>query len=481
MTATALRPGVQITSRSDAPPRGISTDTGTWFVVGTAQKGPTGKAQLIHSMTEFAYYFGSRQSYSILWDALETFFKEGGQQAYVVRVSGTSSAAATKTLLDGSAGNSLVVTAKNVGVWGNSLSVAVTQPVANTFQLAITHTTLGLVDLSPYLTTQADAVNWSRNSDWVNVAIGASSLIPAVAAASALTGGADDISGVSDTQRQTALSYFTADLGPGQVSIPGNVTTANRTALIAHARAYGREAILDDTDTSSRSAIVTEAVSLQGDEFGALFAPWCVIPPYLPQQSPRVVPPCALVAGLMARSDATNSPNVPAAGDNGRARFVLDVTQPAWSDSDRDALNTAGCNIIRNFNGAVELYGIRTLANPNGDTSWLDLANQRFRNLLYADLNDVAQSFVFDQIDGRGLKTAEFAGALTAVLNRYLTAGALYGDSPDSAFRVDVGPGINTQTTLANNELHAVVSVRISPSAELVVIEVAKVSVAQSL
>src|SRR4051794_20545934 len=115
-----FRPGVSVTSRSDPPSRGIVSDTGTWFVVGAAEKGPTNGCQVVRNMSEFGLYFGSRQPYSILYDSMETFFREGGARAVVARVVGPSAAVASKTLQDSTPANSLVVTAANPGVWGNS-------------------------------------------------------------------------------------------------------------------------------------------------------------------------------------------------------------------------------------------------------------------------------------------------------------------------------------------------------------------------
>jgi hypothetical protein len=458
---------------------------GTWFVVGAAEKGPTTYPKLIRNMTEFQLHFGSRQSYSILWDALETFFREGGSKAQVVRVAGASAVIATKTINDsqGTPAASLKVDAKNAGAWGNSLSVATVAGNSGSERvLVITHSTLGEVDRSPSFADQASAVAWSRNSDWVNVSIpgGASTNLPAVAAAAALTTGADDNSGITDNQRQAALAYFTRDLGPGQASIPGNTTTANLQALVAHARAYNRQAILDGTDTSSRSTLVTQAETLQGDEYGAIFAPWIYIPGVVGGTT-RTVPPSSLVAGLMARSDSTQSPNVPAAGDNGVARYVLGLSQVGWSDTDRGLLNDDAVNIFRNLAGQVTLYGYRTLANPNGDVSWRSLANQRLRLKITAEAEKVAEAFLFDQIDGRGRKIAEFAGALTGVLNGYYTAGSLYGETPDEAFSVDVGESVNTPTTLAAGELRAVLTLRMSPFAEVIRIEIVKIAVSEQI
>jgi Phage tail sheath protein subtilisin-like domain len=478
-------PGVQVLSRAQPPSRGITTDVGAWFVVGAAEKGPTTYAQLVRNMTEFTLYFGSRQSYSILWDALETFFREGGSRAYVVRVAGASAVNATKTINDGQGTPqaSLKIDAKNAGAWGNSLSVATV--LGNTGServLVITHSTLGEVDRSPSLADQAAAVSWSRSSDWVNVSIpgGASTNLPAVAAAAALTTGADDNSGITDNQRQAALAYFTRDLGPGQVSIPGNTTTANLQALVAHARAYNRQALVDGTDTASRSTLVTQSEALQGDEYGAIFAPWVLIPGLVGKTS-RTVPPSALVAGLMARSDATQSPNVAAAGDNGRARYALGLSQVAWTDADRELLNNDQVNVFRQIAGQVTLYGYRTLANPNGDISWQWLSNQRLRLKITAEAEKVAEGFLFDQIDGKGQKIAEFAGALGAVLLGYYNDGALYGETPEDAYSVDVGESVNTPTTLSAGELRAVLTMRMSPLAEIVRIEIVKVPLGQPI
>jgi phage tail sheath protein FI len=183
----------------------------------------------------------------------------------------------------------------------------------------------------------------------------------------------------------------------------------------------------------------------------------------------------------MARSDATQSPNVPAAGDNGRAKYAIGLSQVAWTDADRQLLNDDNVDVFRQIGGQVTLYGYRTLVNPNSDTSWQWLSNQRLRLKITAEAEKVAEGFMFDQIDGKGQKIAEFAGALIAVLLGYYNAGSLYGATPADAFSVDVGESVNTPTTLAAGELRAVLSMVMSPLAEVVKIEIVKVPVGQSL
>jgi hypothetical protein len=55
-------------------------------------------------------------------------------------------------------------------------------------------------------------------------------------------------------------------------------------------------------------------------------------------------------------------------------------------------------------------------------------------------------------------------------------AGSLYGDTADEAFSVNVGTQVNTPETIAEGVLKAVISLKMSPAAERVQIEIVKVS-----
>ncbi|NAZ73854.1 hypothetical protein GTQ99_00215 [Kineococcus sp. T13] len=429
-------------------------------------------------MTEFRTYFGARITESLLWDALDTYFREGGSTAYVQRVAGPAAALAGITLNDADGDPSLRVDAKNAGAWWNGVTVAVTAGAAvGEFALVIANPEFG-VERSPSLASVTDAINWSNSSSWAAVSLptGASGADPAVVAAANMTGGADDYAAVDDVTRGTALARFTRGLGPGQVWIPGATSTNTRGALRTHAKEHNRIALLDDTDTSSATAAGTEAQSLQGDEYAALFGPWHVVPGLLGGTT-RQVPPTAMAAALMARNDQTRSANNAAAGVSGRARYVVGLTQSGWSDAEREALNTNGLNVFRELPAGVTLYGYRTLAKPGTDAyAWSFLANQRLRMAITAEAETVAETFLFRQVDGRGQLLAEFGSALSGVLLRYYNEGALFGETPDEAYLVNVGEQVNTPTTIANGELHAVLSLRMSPTAELVVIEIVKTS-----
>ena len=296
----AYRPGILVSSRTAPTPRGLPTDTGTWFVVGTAQKGSTTVPTLLRSMNDYTTYFGARSTatatYS-LYDPLDTFFREGGSQAYVIRTEGPSAVAASKTFLDGSAGNSIKFTASSVGTWGNAVTVAIVAGVtAGTFVIVVYYNGVE-VDRSKELDTAATAYTWSSKWGTISAPTSPSGLDPAVIAAQALTGGADDQAGVNDALRTTALTYFSAAYGPGQVSAPGIVTSNTRTALLNHAVLNNRVALLDATDTPTKATLIVEAQGLQldGNEYGAIFAPWVKVPGVLDSTTPRTVAPLSLI------------------------------------------------------------------------------------------------------------------------------------------------------------------------------------------
>src|SRR5687767_9340931 len=115
-------PGVEITVRDSAPPRSSLTDTAGAFMVGLVQKGSIIKAVTVRSMVEFEDVFGVRQSFGLVYDAAETFFREGGNKLTVSRIVGPAPVSATANMV-GSAGTSMVATATSPGEWANGYKV----------------------------------------------------------------------------------------------------------------------------------------------------------------------------------------------------------------------------------------------------------------------------------------------------------------------------------------------------------------------
>jgi phage tail sheath protein FI len=480
----SVRPGTNVSLRSTPPARSIPTDTGTWFVIGTSDLGPANTPTMVRSMADFERIFGLRQSYSVLYDALDVFFREGGSNAVVSRVVGPAAVIASKNLLDAGAGVSLVAKAIGPGATPNGYKVGVRAgTVGGTFVIFVQDVNNVEVETSPDLADQASAINWALASNYIRLTLGATALVPAVAAAAALTGGADDRVNITDTQRQAALDAITTDWGGGQVSEPGNTTDPAHVRLLAHAMARGRVAILDAPDTPTVATLQASVTGARvgNQRMGGMFAPWDIAPGVV-SGTTRTVPPCGRICGTIARNDAAGLGAAdPAAGDLGEARYVIGLSQPAWDDTTRTTLNTSGINVSRVMFGGVRTYGWRSLVNPVTDPDWKNLGHSRLFMAIYNVLRARAESFVFDKIDGQGRKIAEFGAMIKAVGLDFFSSGDLYGATPDEAFSVDVSPAVNTPTTLANNELHGVLQARFSPFAEYVAIEIVKRPITEDL
>ncbi|HET7443266.1 MAG TPA: hypothetical protein VFJ57_01265 [Solirubrobacterales bacterium] len=479
-------PGVTVKDRESAVASSPPLDTATSFVVGLAERGPVGTAVKCRSRAQFESVYGGEVSYGYLWDAANVIPKEGGGDIYFSRVVGPAAKASTVKLSDGS-GNTLQVDAASPGAWGDDIDVKVTVPGGGNFVLAVIYKG-ATVETSPPLANNAEAVLWAEHSEYVRLKdLGGSD--PAAAEA-ALTGGTDDRGNITDTERKAALAALTRDLGAGQVAYPGGTSTAIHTALLEHAEDYNRCAILDATDTATVATLTGEAATLRAlgtsARCGGLFAPWAVVKGSAVGTT-KTVPYSLIQMGIIARHDGltydaaagVTNPNDPAAGVNGVSLTTISLSQPAWTEVNRETLNDAGVNVARVVYGQVRTYGYRTLVNPLTDGLHLWLNNRRIDMAILAKAALIGEEFVFAEVDGRGQVLGTFAGALRGeILAPYYQVGALFGATPEDAFWVDVGDAVNPPEQLAEGIFRAVIAARRSPLAEQVEIEYVKEEVA---
>ena len=464
----------------------LSADTGTAFVLGFTEKGPDAPTP-VRSLAEFVTRFGGRTDGQLLYDTLDVAFREGLSQAVVVRVLGDAKAKATASIYDQSGSTSgdiaLSATAKDYGAGGNKLNVEAVytaSPAGVVFK--VSHDVDGLLETSPSFATRAEAVAWA--SDYVTLALGVSNELPRSQTVS-LSGGADDHASADDDNWQASLDLLVKELGPGQVAMPGRTTDAAHLQLAAHAAAFYRNPVLDFDDTAVVADLVADAGAVSGadgDRYCGAFGPWLVVPG-IAAGTTRTVPASAAMLGLIARVEQANggNSNVAAAGERYPLRYVTALTQDAFSDAERATLNGAGFNVLREIDGEIVVYGYRSLADPINDPEWVQFSGSREMCALAAKLGAVLRMFVFEQIDGRGLKLAELGGLLAGVCLADYNLGALYGATPEEAFEVDTGAAVNTPSSLAAGQLKAAVRARTSPFAEQAEITVTHVNSAEAL
>jgi uncharacterized protein len=471
------RPGTDIQIVDAAVPAGAVLDTGQAFMAGAAERGSTSGVLNVQGIKDYENKYGGRSGGSLLYDSVNAYFAEGGGTLYVSRVDGPASAVA------GGAFGSLDVDAASPGTWGNGVTVAAEDPPYTSAPEARTIVVSegGVVkERSPIVTTATQLVSWAaQHSSRVVFTKGADDALPAVAVSVNLTGGVTDATW-SDTAVADALAYFDYALGPGQTSVPGHTDEATHRALLDHVQNKRRVALLDLLDTDDFTELVAAVQAIQDHEgmrFALALGSWVTYPG--PAGSEVTIPYSGVQSGLIAASDAAGDPNRPAAGVNGISRYALGLAND-FTDDDREVLNEAGVAMAKVRYGQIRTYGYRTGAGPL-DTNWLWFGNSRLIMSLAHECDAIAESYVFRQIDGRRGVFAALNSDLKGVLLPHYNAGALFGETPQEAFQVDTGLTVNPVDTIKNGEIHAVVRVKCSPSAEWVQIEIVKTPIETSL
>lgn len=467
------RPGVQVIDREAAP---SVASGGTWYVAGVTGRGPLG-ATPVASMAAYERIFGERTaSTALLYDAAEVFFREGGSRLVVSRAVGPSATAATASLLDAASAAAFDATATSPGAWGNALSVEFTASGGGI--IATVSDGGDVVATSPVITDPAELAAWD-NPYVVFEQTGTD--LPNVGTVTMLTGGSDDASNITDSEWGDALAALTADLGPGVVSIPGVTSSGVHAALLQAAQDTNRVAYLDAAELTSAVSLAAIGTGLAGDGPGerraGLFGTWHEIPG-VASGTVRKAAPSSLHAAQRARTLQLYNAAQPPAGRRAVARWALGP-HAVFTEQEYEQLNEAGVNMARVVDGQYQPYGYRSLV-PFPDM-WWQLTGADILMAIHAEAYAIAGGYVFRAFDGRGHVLGELAGELKAMLTRMWEADMLYGATAAEAFSVEVGEPINTPEDLAAGIVRAVLQVRMAGFAELVVIEVVRRAITETI
>lgn len=483
MPTLAGAPGASTELIDQVPPPSNQASTATRFIVGLAAKGtisgPLTSSDAITSLQQWINTFGALQSYNgNEYAAVEGYFAEGGSQLYYSRKVGPNPVAASITVPSISSQGTF--TAKSVGDYANTGTVTITDGV-------VTVVVDGVTETSPALTTVQDLIDWAATSTLIDYT-------PSVAGATALSdstertlaGGDDDRANITDTEITTALTRFGADLGPGQVSLPGDTRDAARGLLADHATATNRIGLWDGPDSATVSSVVASAGTARdaGRESARhvfLLDGWGLAPPVTPGGSQRVVPPCASFGGLCARVDAGGNPNVAVAGRNAISRWLIGVHYPR-TDDDRASLAAAGVIPFIVKDAVVQPYDDVTPVDPDADPEWLGAAGNRFVMRIVQDATAIADAHMFGAVTGQ-VDYQAFGDDLATMLRRWRTppTRALWGDTDDEAFRVETGPSVNTPDVVAARQLKAALGLKIAPNARQVIVQIANTPLTSAL
>jgi hypothetical protein len=512
------RPGTSVVVSDAIPPIAAATDTSVGFMVGEAEHGPIDGPQLVRSLDSFTNVFGDRIVPTAVFDAVDSFFRDRGSRLYFQRLVDGATPASVE-VQDADDDEIFTVTATHPGAWGNGLSLDLVTPGAAT-ALSSKRPRLALVERSApqppaptrgrqkaepaeaavaavavlrhsgrvlerslTLATVADLIAWAADSAYVRVSAPDATVALTLGSHSLATGTDGTVPVVDPDALLDACLLIDPALGPGQLMAPGKHTVAQHEAALRGADFGNRVALLDADPAMDEAGLTTHVRTLRTlevDRCGALFAPRAVIPG-LAVGTRRIVPWSGIQGGLISYRDTFGNPAQPASGRFGisRAAFALETE---YEDDERERLMLAGVNTARVVQQSVRSYGFRSLVDPTGPRrAWLQLSGVRTAMAIKAESDAEAENYVFAVLDGRLRKIAEFGGALSGICLRYWQNDALFGETSDEAFRVNVGDSVNTPETIADGQLRAVLLLKVSPFAEFVEIQIVKQAITEAL
>jgi len=264
------------------------------------------------------------------------------------------------------------------------------------------------------------------------------------------------------TAVQGALDGFATIDEIALVAVPGALDPAVQQAVVTHCEVMGdRFAILD----GKRATAFTPAAIRTGaftSNYAALYFPWIsVFDPV--SKGPLFVPPSGHVAGIYARVDTERG--VHKAPANERVRGALGL-EARLGRADQDGLNPAGINVIREMNGAITVWGARTLGgDANGEWKYVNV--RRLFLYLRESIDEGTQWVVFEP--NTPALWSKITRNVTAFLTNVWRGGGLFGNTPAEAFYVRCDATTNPPDVRDLGQVVTEIGVSVARPAEFVI------------
>jgi phage tail sheath protein FI len=267
---------------------------------------------------------------------------------------------------------------------------------------------------------------------------------PLAIAAAPLGGGANDnIPGLATSDYTNAITTLERVDDVNLLCIPDRTDQQVQNAMILHCtKMQDRFAILDPIRNSDTTQIGTQRDALASvSGYAALYYPWLVIGNPIAAGTLKV-PPSGHIAGVMARTD--NSRGVHKAPANEQILGALGLER-TLTDGEQGPLNERSVNVIRAFTGkGVVVWGARTISLS---TQWRYVNVRRLLLFIEESIQEGTMFAVFEPNDLA--LWAKLKRQVTDFLTRVWRDGALFGATPDDAFRVRVDEELNPPSVRA--------------------------------
>lgn len=291
---------------------------------------------------------------------------------------------------------------------------------------------------------------------------------PKVAGPTNLAGGADDKpadlaggdfkKGIDTLEKVDAVNLL---------CVPDDTSLDVQDHMIAHCqKLQDRFAILDPRrGVGPSNGIRDQRASLTSDRgYAALYYPRIAISDPVGEGWIQV-PPSGHIAGVFARTDAQKG--VHKAPANEAFSGVLDLER-TLTDTEAGQLNELGVNVLRRIpNRGFRIWGARTIATG---TQWRYVNVRRLLLFIEESIQEGTEAAVFEPNNPALWQAVK--RQVTEFLTRVWRSGALFGNTPQEAFRVRVDEELNPPGEVALGKLTIEVLLRPTTPAEFIIFRI---------
>lgn len=485
------RPGVYVTESVLTTPIANQTQTTSCgALIAALPSGPVAPT-LVNSWYQFTSIFGGLDSNYSATFAANMFFRSGGRDMYVSRVT-LNDAVKASAVLKSSVGTTawLTFTAKGKGTYGNSLRVVITLNSSNLYDVSVIKdagvadtvvsgaVTAGTDDdtiLESYSNlnlaqfNNAEVVSiFAVRSQYLDVAwnSGASALlITPTLSTIPLTGGTDGSTGTYDyPSALTALSTIDRSL---VLFSPGIVDTTTIAALVAAAETNKWFVVLDTAVGLSPANAVTYAGTLASSTYAAVYYPhlWVTDSTSASRDAVKLMPPSGAVAGIYLSTDSVRGVFKAPAGIEAVIPGVVALERNLTS-AELDALNNdvTPVNAIRNIAGVgPAVMGARTLKQS---TSLRYVNIRRSLTHVNREMKNRLEFAIYRNNDI--LLWTQMRTVLDSFLVGFWTAGGLRGGTKAQAYYIKIDSENNSPADVANGIVNVEVGLALQYPAEFI-------------
>jgi phage tail sheath protein FI len=517
MPPTFTYPGVYI----EEIPRGVHTITGVATSItafaGWAPQGPVIEAVLVESWSDFARQFGGLSSGNYLGYAVNQFFANGGQQAYIVRLvaSNADTPGATKfaATAKGVIGT-FTLFATSPGQWGNNLKITITPSTLDPTRFSMlvqlvsggqTKTLENFSNLSVSSTDAQYAVSVIDSVSSYITFIDPTVSPPPTPAPPTLPGfttsgmlgtatvgeDGDVLQPATNGNFELALLSTTGGVGItlldrvdifNLLCVPGETDPSTVKALQTYCAGKRAFYIVDPPQLATIAGLRTSgpagkgSVSVVGPDAAnaAYYFPWVQAPDPLASNRPALFPPCGFVAGIYAATDSSRGVWKAPAGIDAGLTSELGL-QYVLTDEENGDLNIQAINCLREFKvyGDV-VWGARTLAgNDQAGSDWKYVPIRRLALFLESSLYNGTQWVVFEPNDEK--LWGQIRLNVGAFMQGLFLQGAFQGTTPQQAYFVKCDAENNPQASINLGIVNILIGFAPLYPAEFVVIQIQQI------